>query len=102
MNAPATQNITVNYAMNGNASSGSDYILSGNPGQTVIQAGQSSATVILDAVASNVKSKPKTATMTLRPGSGYSFGSNATSGGGKKGKKAKGPTAPSATVTITN
>ena len=64
---PAEQPVTVNYSMSGGAALGTDYTLSGTPGEVTIPAGQSSAKVILRAVR-NVK---KTATMNLTPGSGY-------------------------------
>jgi hypothetical protein len=53
--------------MSGGAILGTDYTLSGTPGQVTIPAGQSSARVILHALR-NVK---KNATMTLTPGPGY-------------------------------
>jgi hypothetical protein len=94
MNAPAAQDITVNYIMSGKAVSGSDYTMSGNQGQIIVPAGETSGTATLTALqhASSGKAKPKTAVMTLQPGSGYKF----SSGGGKKNKSK----APSATVTI--
>jgi hypothetical protein len=64
---PAAQPITVHYSMSGSASLGSDYTLSGTPGQVTIPAGQSSATVILHAL----KKVNRTATMTLTNGPGY-------------------------------
>jgi hypothetical protein len=64
--------------MSGTAIFGSNYSLSGTPGQVTIQAGSSSATVTL--TESSIGKRGKTATMTLNPGSGYnvSFPSNAT------------------------
>ena len=64
---PAAQPVTVHYSMSGGAILGTDYTLSGTPGQVTIPAGQSSAKVILHALR-NVK---KNATMTLTPGPGY-------------------------------
>jgi len=64
---PATQPVTVNYSMGGSAVLGTDYTLSGPPGQVTIPAGQTFATVILHAQR-NVK---KNAIMTLRPGPNY-------------------------------
>jgi len=64
---PATQPVTVNYSMSGSAVLGTDYTLSGPPGQVTIPAGQTFATVILHAQR-NVK---KNAIMTLRPGPNY-------------------------------
>ena len=95
MNAPAAQDIVVNYVMSGRAILGSDYTLSTNAGQALIAAGQSSVTITLNAIVDNVKEKGETAIMTLQPGSGYNFGST----GGKKTKKSK---APSATVMISD
>jgi len=57
--------------MSGKATQGSDYTLSGTPGQVTIPAGQSSAVVTLNALTDNVKEKSETATMTLQPGTGY-------------------------------
>jgi hypothetical protein len=65
--APATQPVTVNYSMSGSAVLGTDYTLSGPPGQVTIPAGQTFATVILHAQR-NVK---KNAIMTLIPGPNY-------------------------------
>jgi hypothetical protein len=64
---PAVQPVTVNYSMSGSAVLGTDYTLSGTPGQVTIPAGQSSAKVILHAR----RSVKKAATMTLTPGPGY-------------------------------
>ena len=64
---PAVVPVTVFYSMSGSARLGTDYTLSGTPGQVTIPAGQSSANVILHALR-NVK---KNATMTLTPGPGY-------------------------------
>jgi len=64
---PAAQNLTIFYSMSGSATLGSDYTLSGTPGQVTIPAGQSSAGVILHAL----KKVNKTATMTLTNGPGY-------------------------------
>jgi hypothetical protein len=64
---PAVQPVTVHYSMSGGAILGTDYTLSGTPGQVTIPAGQSFAKVILHAQR-NVK---KNATMTLTPGPGY-------------------------------
>jgi len=89
----ASQDTTVGYAMSGKAALGSDYTLSGNPGQVTIAAGQTSGIVMLHALTNSGAKKKETAIMTLQPGSGYQFAS-----AGTKKKKAK---APSATVTIT-
>jgi hypothetical protein len=82
----AVQNIVIGYAMSGQATPGLDYTLSGNLGQLVIAPGQKAVTVTLTATANSLKKGAQTATMTLKPGTGYSFGS----------------TSSSATVTISN
>ena len=64
---PAAQPITVHYSMSGSARLGTDYTLSGIPGQVTIPAGQFSANVILHALTN----ANRTATMTLVPGPGY-------------------------------
>ncbi len=64
---PAEQPVTVNYSMSGSAALGTDYTLSGTPGQVTIPAGQTSANVILHAL----RNANKNATMTLTPGVGY-------------------------------
>jgi hypothetical protein len=71
--------------MRGTAQQGSDYTLDGTPGQVTIPAGQSSATIVLHAVADHVKERNETVTMILVNGTGY-----------KLPKRAK------ATVTIVN
>jgi len=68
-----SQSTTVHYSMSGTASLGTDYTLSGSPGQVTIPAGQSSGSVTLSASSSNVKKK-KTATMNLQSGAGYKLG----------------------------
>ena len=65
------QSVTVRYAMSGTATLGSDYTLSGTPGQVTIPGGQTSASVTLNALTDNVKEKKETATMTLQSGTGY-------------------------------
>src|SRR5260370_12404056 len=70
------QDTAVNYSMSGKATLGSDYTMSGTPGQFIIPAGSNAGTVTLSAIVDNVKEKkPETAIMTLQPGSGYNFGS---------------------------
>ena len=64
---PAVVPVTVNYSMSGSAILGTDYSLSGAPGQVTIPAGQSFAKVILRPL----RSVKKNATMTLIPGVGY-------------------------------
>jgi hypothetical protein len=69
----ASQDITVQYSLSGSAKLGSDYTLSGTPGHVTIPAGQSSASVTLDA-ASGRGTKKKTATMNLQSGAAYKVG----------------------------
>jgi hypothetical protein len=60
--------------MSGSAKLGSDYTLSGNPGEVVIEAGQTSGFVTLHATTgatSGKKKKNKMATMLLQSGTGY-------------------------------
>jgi hypothetical protein len=57
--------------MRGTAINGTDYTLSGTPGQVTIGAGQSSATVILHSIADHVREKNETAVAALAGGSGY-------------------------------
>jgi hypothetical protein len=57
--------------MRGTALQGSDYMLTGTAGQVTIPAGQSSATVLLHAVADHIKETSETATMVLTSGTGY-------------------------------
>jgi hypothetical protein len=64
---PAVQPVTVFYSMSGSARLGTDYTLSGTPGQVTIPAGESSARVILHAL----RNANRTATMTLVDGPGY-------------------------------
>jgi hypothetical protein len=71
--------------MRGTAQRGTDYGLDGTPGGVTIPAGQSSATVVLHAVADQMKEKSETATMILTNGTGYKL-----------------PKRPKATLTIAN
>jgi hypothetical protein len=92
-----SQDTVVNYSMSGKAREGSDYTLSGTPGQIMISAGQSSGSVTLSALIDNKKEKKgESAIMTLQPGSGYDFASASSA----KGKKKKKSTSPSAVLTI--
>jgi hypothetical protein len=59
--------LTVFYSMAGSATLGTDYTLSGTPGQATIPAGSSSATVVLHAMGG----VGKNATMVLVNGPGY-------------------------------
>ncbi|HEX4637895.1 MAG TPA: hypothetical protein VH170_00245 [Chthoniobacterales bacterium] len=69
--ASVSQSVTINYTMRGSATNGSDYTLSGTPGQVTILAGQNSASVTLYSVADHVLEKSETAIMALSTGSGY-------------------------------
>jgi hypothetical protein len=69
-----SQSMTVNYAMGGTATNGTDYTLSGTPGQATIPAGQSSTTVTLTATLDHVTEGPERAIMMIQPGSGYRVG----------------------------
>ena len=59
--------------------------MSGNAGQIIIPAGQSSGSATLTALIDNIKEKKEKAVMTLQSGSGYDFPSN----GKKKKSKAR-------------
>ena len=59
--------------MGGKAKQGSDYTLSGNPGQATIPPGSSSVTVTLNAIADHVTEKKESAIMTLLKGSSYTL-----------------------------
>jgi hypothetical protein len=65
-----TAAVTVNYRMSGRAALGTNYTLSGSPGQVTIPAGAHSANVTLTAV--SARRRPKVANMVLISGSGYS------------------------------
>jgi hypothetical protein len=67
----ASQPTNVHYSMSGTAHLGSDYTLSGLPGQVVIPTGSASAGVILHAVGRTGAQGDVTATMTLTSGSNY-------------------------------
>jgi hypothetical protein len=62
---------TVNYIMKGKALLGTHYTLSGDKGQVTIPAGQSSATVTLSALNSDVARGRKIARMVLTAGLNY-------------------------------
>jgi hypothetical protein len=64
--------------MSGQAILGTDYTLSGTPGQVTIPAGQSSATVTMHSKEENDERREanEAATMTLSKGSGYKLLSN--------------------------
>jgi hypothetical protein len=63
--------------MSGKAQLGIDYTLSGTPGQVVIPAGQSSATVIFNALTDNLSERNEIAKMALTKGAGYKASSPA-------------------------
>jgi hypothetical protein len=71
---PAPRSITVNYAMSGTATAGSDYRVSDIPGQVTIPAGRSSGKVTLTSRRDTTTEGTETALMTLQPGSGYTLG----------------------------
>jgi hypothetical protein len=73
--APATD-VVVNYRLGGNAILGSNYSLSGTPGQITIPSGQNSGSVTLTVLSAAKKSK--TATMYLQLGSGYTISGSST------------------------
>ena len=57
--------------MRGSAQIGVDYTLSGTSGSVTIPAGQSSASIALQAIADHVKERSETAIMALSSGTGY-------------------------------
>jgi hypothetical protein len=57
--------------MSGTATNGTDYTLSGTPGQATIAAGQPSTTVTLTATVDHVTEGAERAIMKIQPGSGY-------------------------------
>lgn len=71
ISALQAQPLTISYSMRGTSQLGNDYTLSGVPGQVVIPAGQTSATVALQAMTDGVKERKETATMILTAGPGY-------------------------------
>ncbi len=79
--------ISVGFSMSGKATIGTDFTLS-SPGPVTIPNGQNSVAVTLSATGDHVKERNESATMTLNPGAGYSFGGTP----GKK-KKVKPPAA---------
>jgi Concanavalin A-like lectin/glucanases superfamily len=75
----AQTNTKVGFAMSGNATLATDYTLtgaqlSGNRGRVTIPAGQSSATVTLNALTDGITEGIESATMTLASGNGYTVG----------------------------
>jgi outer membrane biosynthesis protein TonB len=75
--AVLSQPVTVRYSMSGKAQQGTDYTLSGTPGQVTIAAGQNSATVVLHAIADHIRERNETAAMILNAGVGYKLPKNA-------------------------
>ena len=67
----ATSPVTVNYLMSGNAILGSNYSLSGTPGQITIPAGATSGSETLTVLSAAKRSR--SATMNLQLGSGYTL-----------------------------
>ena len=68
------QSTTVNYALSGIATEGSDYTLTGADHRVTIMTGRSSGSVKLKAKKDRRTEGTETATMTLQPGSGYQLG----------------------------
>jgi hypothetical protein len=71
---PVPRDTFVHYTMSGTAKLGSDYNLSGLPGQVEISDGKSTGTVKLLSIKDHVTEGTETATMTLQPGAGYQIG----------------------------
>jgi len=69
-----TQSTTVFYSMSGTATLGSDYTLSGTPGQVTIPAGAHGAKITMTTIDDQVTEGTETAIMTLQPGPGYTVG----------------------------
>ena len=67
----ADRPLTVFYMTAGNARLGSDYTLSGTPGEAVIPAGQSSVNIVLSALHDTANEKAEKAKVMLRPNSTY-------------------------------
>jgi hypothetical protein len=65
--------ITISYTMSGGATLGSDYTLSGTPGQVTIPAGQSSGQVTLTALIDHVSEKTQRAIMNLSAAVNYTL-----------------------------
>jgi hypothetical protein len=66
-----SQPLTIHYTMGGRAQSGSDYALSGIPGQVTIGAGQSSTTITLHSIADHMKERNETAVLSLTSDAAY-------------------------------
>lgn len=71
LSAPVSQTLTIHYSLGGTARLGIDYALSDVPGQVTISAGETSAAVVLHAIADHVKERQETVSIILAPGSGY-------------------------------
>ena len=87
-----SQLLTINYAMSGTAVLGSDYQISGVPGQIDIPPGQSSGSLVLTVTTSKTRGSEK-ATMTLTSGGGYKL---------PVGKRKKTTPPPKVSVKISN
>ena len=74
----SSQPVTVHYTMKGTANNGTDYTLSGTPGQVTIPANATSATVTLQSVSDDSEEGTETAKMVLQAGSGYTLSANDT------------------------
>ena len=57
--------LTVHYSVSGSATGGQDFTLSGTPGEVVIPAGQSSASVTLTALHDGTTENQETVTLTI-------------------------------------
>ena len=66
-----SQSTTVFYSIRGKAQFGTDFTLTGQPGQVVIPAGQSSATVTLHSLTDTVPERNEKAKIKLLKGAGY-------------------------------
>lgn len=66
-----SQPITVSYSVGGKAQQGTDYTLNGTPGQVTIPAGQSSAAIVLHAIADHVGERNENVSLIFMQGTGY-------------------------------
>jgi len=65
------QPLTVTYSITGKAMFGSDFTITGTPGQIVIPAGQTSASVTFQAISDGLAEKKETVKLKLSTGTGY-------------------------------
>jgi hypothetical protein len=66
-----SQPVTIHYVMGGQAQLGLDYTLSGTPGQVTMNAGRSSTTETLHAIADHVKERKETVVVSLTNDTNY-------------------------------